>query len=73
MQRIDTWSFDAELLYLAWRQGMSIAQVPVQWSAVEGSHLQVTRSIGELLNLLRIRWMHRGVQRQAAQDPASIA
>lgn len=73
MQRIDTWSFDAELLYLAWRQGMSIAQVPVRWSAVDGSHLQLTRSIGELLNLIRIRWMHRGVQRQPAQDPARVA
>jgi dolichyl-phosphate beta-glucosyltransferase len=62
LQRIDTWSFDAEVLYLARRLGMTLAQVPVSWSAVEGSHLRLTRSVGELLNLLRIRWMHRGVK-----------
>jgi glycosyltransferase involved in cell wall biosynthesis len=61
LQRIDTWSFDAELLYLARRLGMQTAQVPVAWSAIEGSHLRLTRSVGELVNLLRIRWKHRKV------------
>ena len=61
LQRIDTWSFDAEVLYLARRLGMKVAQVPVSWMAVEGSHLRLSRSVGELVNLVRIRWMHRGV------------
>jgi dolichyl-phosphate beta-glucosyltransferase len=62
LQRIDTWSFDAEVLYLARRLGMKVAQVPVTWTAVEGSHLRLSRSVGELVNLVRIRWMHRGVK-----------
>jgi dolichyl-phosphate beta-glucosyltransferase len=62
LQRIETWSFDAELLYLARRLGLKMAQVPVSWSAVEGSHLRLAGAIGELLNLLRIRWMHRGIK-----------
>jgi dolichyl-phosphate beta-glucosyltransferase len=62
LQRIDTWSFDAEVLYLARRMGMRVAQVPVRWTAVEGSHLRLSRSVGELVNLVRIRWMHRGVE-----------
>jgi glycosyltransferase involved in cell wall biosynthesis len=62
LQRIETWSFDAEVLYLARRLGMKTAQVPVAWSAVEGSHMRLSRAAGELLNLLRIRWMHRGVR-----------
>jgi dolichyl-phosphate beta-glucosyltransferase len=62
LQQIETWSFDAELLYLARRLQLKMAQVPVTWSAVEGSHLQVMRAAGEVLNLLRIRWMHRGVK-----------
>ena len=62
LQRIETWSFDAELLYLARRLDMQVAQAPVSWDAVAGSHLQLRRATGELLNLLRIRWMHRGVQ-----------
>jgi dolichyl-phosphate beta-glucosyltransferase len=61
LQRIDTWSFDAEVLYLARRLGMKTAQVPVSWVAVEGSHLRLSRSVGELLNLAKIRWTHRGV------------
>jgi dolichyl-phosphate beta-glucosyltransferase len=64
-QRIETWSFDAEVLYLARRLGMRVAQVPVPWTAVEGSHLRLSRSVGELLNLLRIRWLHRRVHADA--------
>ncbi len=62
LQRIETWSFDAELLYLARRMGMQIAQVPVSWSAISGSHLRLSRATGELFNLVRIRWIHRGIQ-----------
>ena len=51
--------------------GFRIAQVPVSWTAVEGSHLRLSRSAGELLNLLRIRWMHRGV-RAVTRDPAAV-
>ncbi len=61
LQRIETWSFDAELLYLARRLGMKTVEVPVSWNAVAGSHLRLSRAAGELLNLPRIRWMHRGV------------
>jgi dolichyl-phosphate beta-glucosyltransferase len=64
LQRIDTWAFDAELLYLARKLGLRVQQVPVSWQAVEGSKLQLNlRSAMELLNLLRIRWWHRGVTR----------
>ena len=62
LQRIDTWSFDAEVLYLARRLEMKVAQVPVGWSAVEGSHLRLSRALWEPFNLLRIRWMQRGVK-----------
>lgn len=61
LQRIDTWSFDAELLYLAHRLGLRVAKTPVRWHAVAGSHLRLTRSALEVLNLFRIRFHHRGV------------
>jgi dolichyl-phosphate beta-glucosyltransferase len=62
-QRIDTWAFDAELLFLARRLGMRVQQVPVTWHAVEGSRLRLNlRTASELLNLLRIRWWHRNVK-----------
>jgi dolichyl-phosphate beta-glucosyltransferase len=65
LQQIETWSFDAELLYIARRLNLKIVEVPVSWLDVEGSHVKLTRAAGELLNLLRIRWMHRGVKQQA--------
>ena len=62
LQRIDTWAFDAELLYLAHKLGLRVQQVPVSWHAVEGSRLRLNLTTAlELLNLLRIRWWHRGV------------
>jgi len=68
LQTIDTWSFDAELLYLAHRLGLSVAKVPVRWQAVEGSHLRLNlKSAAEVLNLFRIRFGHRNV------TPATLA
>ena len=62
LQRIDTWSFDAELLFLASRLGLRVAKAPVSWHAVEGSHLKLNlKSAMEVWNLVRIRWQHRGV------------
>ena len=65
LQRLDTWSFDAELLYLSKRLGLTVAKIPVRWQAVPGSHLRLNlKTARELLNLLRIRWQHRGVTPQ---------
>ena len=62
LQRIDTWSFDAELLYLAQRLGLKVAKAPVRWQAMPGSHLRLNlKSAMEISNLLRIRWDHRRV------------
>ena len=63
LQRIETWTFDAEVLYLAKRLGLTVAKIPVHWQAVPGSHLRVLnlKTVLGVLNLLRIRWTHRGV------------
>ena len=62
LQRVETWSFDAELLFLAGRLGLRVAKIPVRWHAVPGSHLRLNaKSALELWNLLRIRWDHRSV------------
>ena len=62
LQRIESWAFDAELLFLASRLGLCLAKIPVHWQAMAGSHLNLRPQSGlELWNLLRIRWTHRGV------------
>jgi glycosyltransferase involved in cell wall biosynthesis len=71
LQRIDTWTFDAELLFLASRLGLRVAKTPVRWQAMEGSHLKLNlKSAMELWNLLRIRWAHRGVSKQTLAGEA---
>ena len=66
LQQVETWAFDAELLFLARKLRMHVVQVPVSWRAVAGSHLRLEpRMAQELLNLLRIRWAHRNVHPDA--------
>lgn len=74
LQRIDTWSFDAELLYLANRLGLRVAKAPVSWHAVEGSHLKLNlKSALEVWNLVKIRWQHRGVNARTLAEAPKLA
>ena len=63
-QRLEGWAFDAEVLYLAQKLGLTIEQVPIEWHHVEGSsfRLGLRSALREVLDLLRIRWLHRGVR-----------
>jgi len=64
-QRLEGWAFDAELLYLARKLGYSVRQVPVEWHHVSDSRFRPGpgTAFRELRDLLRIRWLHRGVRR----------
>ncbi len=58
--RVDRFAYDVEILYLAQRRGIAIAEVPVVWVNSPESKVQVVRdSLRMLWDLLRIRWMHR--------------
>lgn len=58
--RIDGFAYDMEILYLAQRRGLSIAEVPVLWFHSPESKVSVWRdALPTLRDLLRIRWMHR--------------
>ena len=67
LQQLDGWAFDAELLFMAERLGLSIRQVPVEWRHVEGSRFQITipSALRELRDIVRIRWLHRGLKNQS--------
>jgi glycosyltransferase involved in cell wall biosynthesis len=56
-QQIERWGFDPELLYLARRLKMKIAEVPVAWAHMEGTRISPLRDglrmFGEVL---KIRW-----------------
>ncbi len=66
-QRLEGWAFDAELLYLAGKLGFSVRQVPIVCRHMEGYVFRVGigSSLREVRDLLRIRWLHRGVGGEA--------
>ena len=64
--RIDRFAYDVEILFLARRRGLAIAEVPVVWINSPESKVAVVRdSLRMLFDVLRIRWMHRGRQATA--------
>jgi dolichyl-phosphate beta-glucosyltransferase len=50
------WAFDVEVLFLAQKLGLAIEEVPVRWTAVEGSKLHPFRDALKMVSaLMRIR------------------
>lgn len=60
-QTMDGFSFDVELLLLARQEGFSIVEVPVRWIDNPDSRVSPMRDSARVfLDVLRIRWRHRG-------------
>jgi dolichyl-phosphate beta-glucosyltransferase len=58
--RIDRFAWDVEILYLARRRGLAIAEVPVLWFNSPESKVRVVRDAFQTLwDVARIRWLHR--------------
>ncbi len=58
-QRLDGFSFDAEILYLARKQGLKITEVPVMWSQGPDSRVSMLRdSIRMTKDLFKIKKIH---------------
>jgi len=56
------WAFDVEVLFLAQKFGMAIVEVPVNWTAVEGSKVNPIRdAVKMFLAILRIRRKNAGL------------
>lgn len=56
-QRLERWSFDAEILFLAHRLGLPVAELPVRWADRPDSRVRVgsamIKSFAELLEIRR--------------------
>jgi len=69
-QRLTGWAFDVELLYIARRLGYNIVQVPVRWIDEPHSRVRMLRDGPRMLvDVLRIRWIHRGLRPGAQLRP----
>ena len=44
-QRLQRWCFDVELIYVAQKLGIPIAEVPVNWTEIPGEHLLTASGI----------------------------
>jgi dolichyl-phosphate beta-glucosyltransferase len=61
-QKLDSVIFDPEILWLAKRQGYTVAQFPVDWTHMEDSRIQydsLRKSLFVFQELFRIRSIHR--------------
>lgn len=56
LQKIEGWGFDAELLFLARRLGIQVAEVPVRWSHDEATRIRPLADGSKMvMEMLRIR------------------
>lgn len=60
LQQIDGWGFDVEVLYIARRKGLRLAEVPIHWYYQDDSRVRpIHDTIGMVRELLRIRRLGR--------------
>jgi len=56
-QRIERFGFDPELLFLANRNGLTIAEIPVRWSNDPGTHVSLWEGARAMFfEVARVRW-----------------
>jgi len=71
-QRIDRFGFDPEILFLAKRHGLRIAEIPVRWAHDPATKVRVFRDslmmFGDLI-LIRWNWLLGRYPRQNASKP----
>jgi len=71
MQRVTSFAFDVELVYLARRRGYRIEIVPIEWADRRGSRMRASPALALSVaaDLLRIPVLHRRVARVRPAGP----
>ena len=66
-QKLDGFSFDVELLFLAQRMGFSIHEIPVQWINEPNSKVRMLVDPAKMfLDIMRIRSLHHSSKHKAS-------
>lgn len=56
-QKIERWGFDPEILFLANKFGLNVAEIPVEWANDERSKINpLTDGFRMMIEMLRVRW-----------------
>jgi glycosyltransferase involved in cell wall biosynthesis len=74
IQRLDGWTFDVEVLFLALKLGYRVSEVPIPWYYIRGSQVRLLRDSWQMfVDLFRIRsnWQ-RGVYSWPAGSKPSV-
>jgi glycosyltransferase involved in cell wall biosynthesis len=72
-QKLDRFSFDAEILFIARKLGFHAVEVPVRWNNVEGTKVSMWSGAQSFLDLIAIRWnAARGLYRLNPHADSSI-
>ncbi|KAK8854305.1 dolichyl-phosphate beta-glucosyltransferase [Tritrichomonas musculus] len=58
-QHIKRWCFDPELLVIAARKNMMIAEIPVEWNEIPGSNIKISSMIKMAIDLIQIAVYYR--------------
>ncbi len=73
-QQIERWGFDPELLFLAKKMGLRVAEVPVEWAHDERSKISPLRDgIRMFLEMLTIRWNDLSGKYASATKPVVVS
>ncbi len=68
-QKLAGFAFDVEILFIARRLSLSVAEVPVNWVAQAGSKVNIIAdSVRMLWDISRIRWLHRNLQSRRSAE-----
>jgi len=59
-QKLDGFSFDVEILYLAHKLGYNMVEIPVRWVNEPNSKVSMRAGAAAFADILRIRKMHKG-------------
>ena len=71
---IDRFGFDVELIYLAYRAGLRLREVPVRWDHYEGSKVNLFSDSFKMLNKVGLirRQARRGVYDRAIRAAQAL-
>lgn len=68
-QRADRFSFDVELLYMAHKANLAVTEVPINWTNVPGSKVNlVLDSLSMFRDVFRFKVIHRGIDRSCFEQ-----
>ncbi len=71
LQHVERWGFDPELLFLAKRNGLTVKEVPVEWSHRDGTRIRPIRDgMRMFFEMLKIRW--NSLRGKYSQVPAAV-